>query len=209
MALQPALFSSASGEWETPRDLFARLDREFSFTLDVCATSRNRKCPAYFTRTKDGLAQRWTGTCWMNPPYGRAIGAWMKKAFNESLNGAKVVCLLPARTDTTWWHDWVLKAQEIRLLRGRVRFVGAASPAPFPSAVAIFGRRRSKVSQQIVGWNWRNAVDRGISRLQNESLRNAPLHSSSQMENSHASNLSPFNRDDHDSAGVERAENVG
>ncbi|PYR31508.1 MAG: adenine methyltransferase, partial [Acidobacteria bacterium] len=78
--MRPALFSSARADWETPSDLFTRLDREFSFTLDVCATARNRKCRRYFTCSKDGLRQRWTGRCWMNPPYGRAIGAWVRKA---------------------------------------------------------------------------------------------------------------------------------
>ena len=159
MALQPALFSSASGEWETPRDLFATLDREFNFTLDVCATSRNRKCPAYFSRAVNGLAQRWTGTCWMNPPYGRQIGMWVKKAREESRRRAIVVGLLPARTDTAWWHAHVMRAHEIRLLEGRLTFVGAPSPAPFPSAVVIFKRNRTRrVAPRVVSWNWRAAA---------------------------------------------------
>src|ERR671925_2236107 len=105
MAVARALFSSATTEWETPPSLFRLLEREFGFTLDVCASRRNHKCAAYYTREQDGLRQRWSGTCWMNPPYGRDIGAWIRKAREESLRGARIICLLPARTDTAWWHD--------------------------------------------------------------------------------------------------------
>jgi site-specific DNA-methyltransferase (adenine-specific) len=154
--LARALFGSARTEWETPADLFALLDREFSFTLDVCATWANRKCAAYFSRAKDGLRQGWFGTCWMNPPYGRAIAAWVKKAHREAGRGATIVCLLPARTDTVWWQDTVMKAREIRLLRGRITFVGATAPAPFPSAVAIFKNTHSRrIGPHVVAWNWR------------------------------------------------------
>lgn len=159
MGLQPALFNSASSEWETPRELFLELDREFRFTLDVCATSQNRKCPAYFSAAEDGLAQRWTGTCWMNPPYGRQIDIWVSKAYEESRERATVVGLLPARTDTTWWHAHVMKAQEIRLLKGRLTFVDARSAAPFPSAVVIFTRgRRPPSVPRVVSWDWRMAA---------------------------------------------------
>src|SRR4051812_30945424 len=109
MRLSPALFSSARAAWQTPGELFAVLHREFRFTLDVCATLRNRKCRRCFTPRQNGLRQKWTGSCWMNPPYGRHIGRWVKKAHQESQSGATVVCLLPARTDTTWWHDHVMK----------------------------------------------------------------------------------------------------
>lgn len=123
-------------DWETPPEVFARLDGEFHFTLDVCATRQNAKCPRYFTRKKNGLAQSWgTETCWMNPPYGREIGKWMAKAKAAARGGATVVCLVPARTDTRWWHENV---SEVRFMRGRIRFVGAASSAPFPSAIVIF-----------------------------------------------------------------------
>lgn len=133
-----ALFSSARHDWETPQAFFDRLDAEFGFTLDVCALPHNAKCDHYFTPDDDGLAQTWDGVCWMNPPYGREIGKWVAKAWQSSLAGATVVCLLPARTDTNWWHRYVMRSSEIRLVRGRLRFVGAESSAPFPSAVVVF-----------------------------------------------------------------------
>lgn len=160
--LRRALFTSARSNWETPRALFDRLAAEFQFTRDVCATHVNRKCRAYFGTKDDGLRQRWTGTCWMNPPYGRTIAPWIRKARCESRRGVRVVCLIPARTDTAWWHDEVMRAQEIRLLRGRVRFVGAISAAPFPSAVVIFDSRRSKTSgPRVVSWDWRSSIRDG------------------------------------------------
>jgi phage N-6-adenine-methyltransferase len=162
MALARALFGSAKTSWETPRELFALLNREFSFTLDVCATRANCKCAAYFSRAEDGLRQKWFGTCWMNPPYGRAIAAWIKKASCEAGRGATVVCLLPARTDTVWWQETVMKAREIRLLRGRITFAGANGPAPFPSAIVIFQNVHPKQSApRVVAWDWqrlRNAL---------------------------------------------------
>lgn len=121
-------YSSRTDEWETPLALFNALSDEFGgFDLDVCATSENAKCAAYFTKAEDGLAQEWHGKCWMNPPYGRAIGSWMRKA-HES--GAFVVCLVPARTDTAWWHEYAMRG-EIRFLRGRVRFGGAITALHF------------------------------------------------------------------------------
>lgn len=159
MTLHRALFSSAKTDWETPQELFALLQREFTLTLDVCATPTSRKCATYYTSEQDGLRQRWTGRCWMNPPYGRGIGAWVVKARKESSQGATVVSLLPARTDTAWWQDHVMKASEIRLLKGRLTFVGARAPAPFPSAVVIFGRKRNtSVAPRVVGWDWKAAT---------------------------------------------------
>jgi site-specific DNA-methyltransferase (adenine-specific) len=155
MVIHRALFSSARTNWETPPALFAFLDREFRFTLDVCATRATRKCRGFFTPIDDGLRQRWTGSCWMNPPYGRAIARWVRKAYAESRRGARVVCLLPVRTDTAWWQDIVMRAASIRLLRGRITFVGAASPAPFPSAVVIFDHRRRIAPVRVTGWDWR------------------------------------------------------
>ncbi len=132
------MFSSASDEWETPLALFAELDNEFRFNLDVCASPTNHKCAAYFSKWDNGLAQDWgSRVCWMNPPYGRQIVGWMLKAFDASLGGATVVCLVPARTDTAWWHDYAIRG-EVRFLRGRLRFVGAKASAPFPSAIVVF-----------------------------------------------------------------------
>jgi phage N-6-adenine-methyltransferase len=130
-------FSSQTDLWETPQDLYNKLNMEFGFTLDVCATPQNAKCVRFFTVADDGLTQPWTGVCWMNPPYGRTIKHWVKKAYESSLAGALVVCLLPARTDTAWWHDYVVKG-EVRFIRGRLKFGGQKNSAPFPSAIVIF-----------------------------------------------------------------------
>lgn len=130
-------FSSASDNWATPQSTFDALHAEFLFTMDVCASEENAKCQRYFTALDDGLSQSWTGVCWMNPPYGRTIGQWMRKAHQSSLDGATVVCLIPARTDTAWWHDYAMKG-EIRFVRGRLKFGGHKNSAPFPSAVVVF-----------------------------------------------------------------------
>ena len=136
--VQRALFSSATDEWETPDWLYSVLDREFGFTLDPCSTDRNAKCTFHFTRHDDGLIRDWgDNVVFMNPPYGRAIGEWMKKASEASRLGATAVCLVPARTDTKWWHQYAMKG-EVRLLCGRIRFVGGSFSAPFPSAIVVF-----------------------------------------------------------------------
>jgi phage N-6-adenine-methyltransferase len=131
-------YSSATDLWSTPQDLFDTLNDEFGFDVDVCATAENAKCPTYYTQADDGLAQDWRGVCWMNPPYGDAIKEWMAKAFSSAHNGTTVVCLVPARVDTGWWWDYA-RYGEIRFLRGRLKFGGADTSAPFPSAVVIFG----------------------------------------------------------------------
>lgn len=131
-------FSSKTCLWETPQNFFDELDREFGFTLDVCALPENAKCLRYFTPEEDGLKQVWRGVCWCNPPYGREIGEWVAKAREASRAGATVVCLLPARTDTAWWHSHVMEATEVRFVRGRLRFGGGENSAPFPSAVVVF-----------------------------------------------------------------------
>lgn len=131
-------FSSASDDWPTPQDFFDKLDAEFAFTLDPCCDDENAKCLAYFTRGDDGLSQPWAPhTVFMNPPYGRTAGAWMRKAYESSQQGATVVCLVPARTDTAWWHDYAMKG-EIRFVRGRLKFGGHRNSAPFPTAVVVF-----------------------------------------------------------------------
>jgi phage N-6-adenine-methyltransferase len=142
------MFSSATSEWETPQWLFDELDKEFNFGLDVCATTENAKCTYYISPQDNALSKDWTGdgTCWMNPPYGREIGKWIEKARKESLKGVTVVCLLPARTDTRWFHDYIWdagkhqprKGVEVRFLKGRLKFGGARNSAPFPSMVVIF-----------------------------------------------------------------------
>lgn len=135
-----AMFSSASCEWETPKKFFDKQDALYHFDLDVCATPNNAKCAQYYTEEQDGLAQPWTGRCWMNPPYGRTIGKWVQKAYESVRGGADlVVCLLPARTDTAWWHDYCMKG-EVHFIRGRLKFGNAKNAAPFPSALVVFKR---------------------------------------------------------------------
>lgn len=131
-------FSSKTDLWETPADLYQSIERVYHPTLDVCATPENAKCERYFTPEQDGLAQEWEGVCWMNPPYGREIGKWVEKAADSAAEGkATVIALLPARTDTAWWHDHVM-GNKITFLRGRLKFGGSKNSAPFPSAIVVF-----------------------------------------------------------------------
>jgi phage N-6-adenine-methyltransferase len=135
---RPAYFSRVSDVWETLPARFDPLHAEFHFTLDACAIATNAKCDRYYTPAQDGLAQdRGTHTVWLNPPYSQ-IALWVQKAYRASLAGATVVCYVTSRTDTAWFHDYVLPHAEIRFIRGRERFVGAKSGAPFPSLLAIF-----------------------------------------------------------------------
>lgn len=137
--LTSGLFTSRTEEWETPQYVFAILNKEFNFQVDVCATSENAKCKVYFDKQANGLEQEWSPfRCWMNPPYGKNISLWMKKAYQESQRGAMVVCLVPSRTDTRWWHDWAMKAGEVRLIAGRLSFGNSEQSAPFPSSIIIF-----------------------------------------------------------------------
>ena len=133
------MFSSKTDLWETPQEFFDELDAEFHFSLDVCAVSDNAKCATYYTPEQDGLSQPWTGVVWCNPPYGRNIGKWVQKAHEENRrNNNYIVMLLPARTDTRWFHDYILGKAEIRFIRGRLKFGGAKNSAPFPSMVVVF-----------------------------------------------------------------------
>jgi phage N-6-adenine-methyltransferase len=139
--MNQGMFTSSSDEWETPREFFDAVNAAFRFDLDVCATHANAKCERHFTKEEDGLSRSWRGTCWMNPPYGREISLWVRKAYESSLKaGTAVVCLLPSRTDTMWWHDYVIaRAERIWFIRGRLRF-SEKGPAHFPSALVVFGR---------------------------------------------------------------------
>jgi len=131
-------FSSKTDMWSTPKAFFEEWNDVYNFTLDVCATHENAKCDLYFTKEDDGLAQDWgQHICWMNPPYGREISKWMEKAYEASLKGATVVCLVPSRTDTKWWHDYAMKGG-ITFIKGRLKFGNAKNAAPFPSAVVVF-----------------------------------------------------------------------
>ncbi|MCD9024343.1 phage N-6-adenine-methyltransferase [Cohnella sp. NL03-T5] len=133
------MFSSETDLWATPQSFYDELNAEFHFTLDPCSNGDNAKCERFFTREDDGLAQNWSGNVvFMNPPYGRGIGEWMRKAYAESRNGATVVCLVPARTDTRWFHEYVYGKAEIRFVRGRLKFGEATNSAPFPSMIVVY-----------------------------------------------------------------------
>lgn len=137
--MNEVLFQHNSDEWETPDDLFRKLDAEFDFNLDPCATSNNHKCEKYFTAEVDGLKQNWGGyRVFCNPPYSN-IADWVKKSYHESLKpGTVVVLLIPSRTDTRYFHEYILYRSEIRFVKGRLKFSGAKYNAPFSSLIVIF-----------------------------------------------------------------------
>ena len=140
--LTEARFAAKSVEYETPRDLFDRAHSEFGFTCDVASTDANAKCTEHFTKVDDGLAQVWSGVCWCNPPYGREMPRWIRKARSEAAAGrATTVLLIPARTNTAWWHEDCMKG-EVRFIRGRPRFNGGKHGLPFPLALVIFRAER-------------------------------------------------------------------
>ena len=139
--INKGLFTSKTPEWETPQDFFDKVNEEFNFGIDVCANKENTKCSHYFNKETDALKQDWSLEeygywKWMNPPYGRVIKDWIKKASEER----KVVALLPARTDTRYFHDYIYKKPnvEIRFIKGRLKFGGSKNSAPFPSMLCIF-----------------------------------------------------------------------
>lgn len=138
------MFSSRSDEWETPQAFFDELNREFQFTLDPCADKYNHKCQAYYTKEQNGLMQDWEGErVFCNPPYGREIDKWVKKSFYESRKkNTLVVMLIPARTDTKYFHEFIYGKAEIRFIRGRLKFGKAKNAAPFPSMVVIFRKEQ-------------------------------------------------------------------
>jgi len=153
----PKLYSSARQDWGTPQALFDELDQEFCFVLDAAAAEHNHKCPNWIGQEEDSLSSCWltasqralvltsresSPAVWLNPPYGRSIGQWVEKAYRESLKGLAVVVLLFARTDTKWFHHWAMKAAEIRLIPGRIRFQGADNCAPAPSCLLVFDEAR-------------------------------------------------------------------
>jgi len=133
MSVNKGLFTSASQHWETPKELYDELDKEFHFNDDPC--------PLY---GEGGLDRRWGSVTFVNPPYGKEISKWLLRAWEESIWGNTVVCLIPSRTDTRWWHEYVMKASEIRFLRGRLKFGDATNSAPFPSCIAIFRHETQK-----------------------------------------------------------------
>jgi site-specific DNA-methyltransferase (adenine-specific) len=142
------LLSSKKMDWATPQDFFDRLNAEFRFTLDPCADDFNHKCEKYYTEAQDGLKQDWSDErVFCNPPYGKDVPKWVKKCFDETHTGdcELAVMLLHARTDTRWFHDYIYhKADEVRFVKGRLKFGGQTTNAPFPSMVVVFWGRREK-----------------------------------------------------------------
>lgn len=140
MANIAACMSSKTDNWATPQDFFDKLNEEFHFTLDCCADSENHKCDLFFTREQNGLNQDWGGhTVFCNPPYGREIADWVKYAYEQSQKpDTTVVMLIPARTDTRYFHEYIYNKAEIRFIRGRLKFGDATSAAPFPSMVVVY-----------------------------------------------------------------------
>ncbi|WP_087064465.1 DNA N-6-adenine-methyltransferase [Intestinibacillus massiliensis] len=136
--INTGMFTSSTDLWATPQDFFDELDTEFGFTLDACALPENAKCDQYYTPDQDGLSQPWSGTVWCNPPYGRQVARWVEKASHSAEAGATVVMLLPARTDTRWFHQYIYGHAETRFVAGRIKFGGAKYGAPFPNMVVVF-----------------------------------------------------------------------
>jgi len=157
--MQKVHFQSSDKEWETPDSVFQPLKKEFNIVFDVCATLENTKCKAFFDKKINALSSSWLianeladvskFAVWMNPPYGRGIEKWVRKAYEESAKGATVVALLPARTDTSWFHNYIHDKHEVRFLKGRIKFVDAPSSAPFPSMIVIFRPKEKNIFKLI------------------------------------------------------------
>lgn len=151
--LNESLFSSERMDWETPKNLYDKLDDEFNFTLDPCASAENHKTKKFFDKNDDGLSKDWSGeTVFCNPPYGRGIALWVEKCYKESLKPhTLVVLLIPARTDTIYFHNWILGKSEIRFIKSRLKFElhgQSFAPAPFPSMVVVMGNNSISVGKQ-------------------------------------------------------------
>ena len=159
--MNPALYSSATGEWSTPQDFFDDVDSAFHFTVDAAASSENHKCPSYWDKALDGLHQDWRGTegmIWCNPPYGRGIGEWLEKGpYTDS------IFLVPARTDTRWFKEAFEWAAELYLIAGRLKFGGAENSAPFPSCMFRFTKKYAP-STRVSYWRPNGAADTALAR---------------------------------------------
>lgn len=137
------MMSSNSNEWGTPKKFFEELNNEFNFTLDPCSTHENAKCKKHFTKEEDGLKQDWSkDVVFCNPPYGKELPLWVEKAYNENKKGALVVMLIPARTDTRYFHKYIYKQHDIRFIKGRLKFNDGKNAAPFPSMVVVMKRNK-------------------------------------------------------------------
>lgn len=153
--MNPSLLSSKKMDYCTPQDFFDKLDREFHFVLDAAATKKSAKCRRYYTPADNGLEMPWScagGAVFCNPPYGRETGKWVRKAWEEAQKGTTIVLLIPARTDTTYFHNFIYGQAEIRFVRGRLRFTDEDGipyqTAPFPSMVVIYNRRSKQHEDQ-------------------------------------------------------------
>lgn len=138
--INKSLFSSNSVEWATPKEFFNELNKEFNFTLDPCSSELNHKCEKYYTIATNGLLQNWANeTVYCNPPYGKDISLWVKKCYEEhKKNKITIVMLLPVRTDTKYFHNYIYNKSEIRFLKGRLKFNDQKNSAPFPSMLVIY-----------------------------------------------------------------------
>ena len=147
------MFSSKTDAWATPKAFFRELDEEFHFNLDPCADEFNHKCDRYFTIKENGLLQDWGGSSvYVNPPYGREIGKWVEKAYRTNQeHGNLVVMLLPARTDTKWFHDFIYNKAEVRFVRGRLKFGDSKNSAPFPSMVVVYRKKEGADNGTVKG----------------------------------------------------------
>jgi phage N-6-adenine-methyltransferase len=149
--MNEALLSSNNMTWCTPKSFFDKLNAEFHFGLDAAATDKSAKCGVYFTPEQDAFRQRWDGrgVVFLNPPYGRELGKWVRKAYEEAQRGATIVMLIPSRTDTSYFHDYILGKAEIRFIRGRLKFTDedgrSSDPAPFPSMVVVYNGANNDV----------------------------------------------------------------
>ena len=139
-------FDTKKQEWETPNILFNQLNNEFHFTFDLAADSCNKKCKCFFSKDDDALKQTWSGVCWLNPPYGSKeykLENWIKKAFTESQReDCTVVMLIPARTNTRWWHNYCMKSAEVKFICGRPKFGNATHGLPQPLAIVVFKKHQ-------------------------------------------------------------------
>ncbi len=141
------MFSSKKDDWETPQSFFDELDAKYKFNWDLASSDANAKCVNHFTVGDNSLSQDWSvleGNLWLNPPYGRDLKHWVKKAYESSINrDGALVMLIPSRTDTSYWHDYIFDKAEIKFIRGRLKFESggvASQPAPFPSALITYGK---------------------------------------------------------------------
>lgn len=139
MTINDSMFSSEKHDWETPEELFLGLHKRYNFEIDLAANERNAKLGTFFSVENDAFRHHWNLTSWLNPPYGRQIVNWIQRAYDQSrVHASTIVVLMPARTDTMYFHDFVMKSRKIYFIKGRLTFVGADHPAPFPSMVVEF-----------------------------------------------------------------------